>query len=75
MPNKYSRPVDIFRAALHGEGRPIIQIGVMLLLATPLLRVLVTAAAFAMRRDFVYVVLPLLVLVVLIIGIWTGQAQ
>lgn len=75
MAESYSRPADIFRAAAHGEGRSVIQIGVMLLIATPLLRVLFTAVAFAFRRDFMYVLIPLLVLGVLIFGIWTGQTE
>jgi uncharacterized membrane protein len=74
-PAKYRRPADVFAAAGRGEARPLIQIGVMLLIATPLLRVVFTAGAFAWRRDWVYVLIPLVVLAVLVVGIWTGQVE
>ena len=74
-PVKYRRPADVVRAVGRGEGRPLIQVGVMLLIATPLLRVLFTAAAFAWRRDWPYVLIPLVVLAVLAVGIYTGQVE
>src|SRR5262249_39048942 len=72
---KYSRPAAIFRAVDRGEARPLIQVGLMLLIATPFVRVAFTAGAFAWRRDWVYVVIPLVVLTVLVVGIWTGQTE
>lgn len=73
-PAKYRRPAAVFEAVERGEARPVIQVGVMLLILTPVLRVLFTAAAFAWRRDWVYVVIPVVVLAVLLVGILTGQA-
>ena len=75
MDDRYSRPRPIFEAARRGEARPWIQIGLMLLIATPLLRVAFTGLAFAWQRDWVYVVIPAIVLAVLIVGIWTGQTM
>ena len=74
-PAEYRRPADVARAAWQGRARALIQVGVMLLIATPLLRVLYTALAFARRRDWVYVVLPLVVFAVLILGLITGQVE
>jgi uncharacterized membrane protein len=50
-------------AALHGRG--IIQLGLLLLIATPVLRVAFSAFVFTRVRDWRYVVITLLVLALL----------
>jgi uncharacterized membrane protein len=63
-------------AALHGvsgviadarsfSGRGIIQLGLLLLVATPVARVVFSVAAFALQLDLTYVVIPLVVLAAL----------
>jgi uncharacterized membrane protein len=51
---------------LHGtsqfSGRAIIQLGMLLLIATPVARVLFSAIAFAVERDYLYVAFTLIVL-------------
>jgi uncharacterized membrane protein len=64
---------EVLAEARAGSGRAIVLIGLVLLIATPVLRVAFTAVAFAWRRDWVYVVIPLIVLGVLIAGVLTGQ--
>lgn len=49
-----------FAATLHGRG--IIQLGVLLLVATPIFRVLVSVFAFLRERDYLYTVITLIVL-------------
>jgi len=51
-------------ASLH--ARSIIQFGLLLLIATPIARVLFSAVAFAMEKDYLYVVITLIVLAVLL---------
>jgi uncharacterized membrane protein len=58
-----------------GRGRALIQLGLLLLIATPVLRVAFSIIAFARQRDFVYVLLPLIVLSVLIYSLFSGQIQ
>ena len=53
-------------ATLHGRGRGIIQLGLLFLLATPVARVAFAAFAFAMERDWLYVVVSTIVLLVLL---------
>ena len=50
--------------ALNSDG--IIQLGLLVLIATPILRVVFSAIAFALERDMVYVVVTLIVLTVLL---------
>lgn len=56
--------------ALHSRG--IIQFGVLLLIATPIIRVTFSVLAFARQRDRVYVVVTLIVLVVLLYSLTGG---
>src|ERR1039457_417600 len=45
----------IVDGALGASGRAIIQLGMLLLIATPIVRVLFSAGAFALERDYLYV--------------------
>jgi uncharacterized membrane protein len=58
--------VDILRAAVSLRGRGIIQLGLLFLIATPVARVAFAAFAFAMERDWLYVGISTIVLVVLL---------
>jgi uncharacterized membrane protein len=59
----------VWRGLWAGDARSLIQIGLMLLIATPVARVAFASAAFAMERDRTYVVISLLVLAVLLYGL------
>ena len=56
----------IFGEALDFEGRGIIQLGLLLLIATPIARVAFSIVGFAVERDWMYVGFTLLVLAVLL---------
>jgi len=58
-------------AALSGRG--LIQFGLLLLMATPLARVVLSAAVFALERDGRYVVITLIVLTVLCYSLAIGN--
>ncbi len=51
------------------RGRAIIQLGVLLLIATPVARVVFAVVAFAMEKDKLYVCLTLIVLAVLLFSL------
>jgi uncharacterized membrane protein len=53
--------------ALHPDG--IIQAGLLILIATPVLRVVFSLFGFARQRDWLYVLLTILVLAVLSVGL------
>ena len=55
----------ILRYALSGRGRGIIQTGLLLLIATPIVRVALSVVGFAKERDWMYVVFTLVVFTVL----------
>ncbi|HKA56034.1 MAG TPA: DUF1634 domain-containing protein [Candidatus Binatia bacterium] len=56
----------IISAALALRGRGLIQLGLLLLIATPVARVVFSAVAFACQRDYTYVTITLIVLALLL---------
>ena len=63
----------IVRDALPLRGRGLIQLGLLLLIATPVARVALSVVAFAMQRDRLYVVIALIVLAVLMYSLMGGH--
>jgi uncharacterized membrane protein len=56
------------------RSRGWIALGLLLLIATPVARVVISSAAFLLQRDFLYVCITLLVLAVLLFSLFSGQA-
>ena len=63
----------IFMDALTLHSRGIIQLGLLILIATPVARVIFALFAFALQRDRIYVVVCLIVLTVLIYSLSGGR--
>lgn len=59
--------------AIAFRGRSIIQLGLLLLIATPVARVAFSVVAFALERDALYVVVTLVVLAVLVFSLTGGH--
>ena len=57
---------DIIRDAISGHSRGLIQLGLLLLIATPVARVAFSVFAFASERDWLYVIVTLIVLGILV---------
>ena len=57
------------------RARSIIQFGVLLLLATPIMRVAFSLVGFAMERDRVYVLITAIVLAILLYSLMGGAAE
>ncbi len=66
--------ITIVRAALHGQTDAIVQLGLLLLILTPIARVALTLGAFTIQRDRTYMVLTSIVLVLLLYGLIWGKA-
>jgi len=54
------------------DGRGLIQLGVLVLIATPIARVVFSVIGFARQHDWLYVVLTLVVLTLLVYSVTTG---
>lgn len=55
----------ILRAATHGNSEALIQLGLILLVLTPIARVAVALVGFLLERDRLYAVVSLIVLAIL----------
>ncbi len=55
------------------NGRDLIQLGILLLIATPIARVVFSVFAFARERDRTYVMVTLIVMVILIYSLIWGR--
>jgi len=65
----------VFRAAWNLEARAVIQLGLGLLIATPVARVVFSLFAFIRQRDGLYVVITSIVLATLLLALFYGQAS
>jgi uncharacterized membrane protein len=63
----------ILRDAIALHSRGIIQLGILLLIATPVARVIFAIFAFLLQRDRIYVVVSLIVLTVLIYSLMSSR--
>ena len=64
----------IIGSAFHGDSRGIVQLGLLLLIATPVARVALTLGAFIIQRDRLYIVTTSIVLALLLYGLIWGRA-
>jgi uncharacterized membrane protein len=65
---------DVFAGVGHGSGMAIILLGLLLLIATPVTRIAVSIVAFANERDWRYVAITSVVLLILLISFLLGKA-
>jgi uncharacterized membrane protein len=57
----------------HADGLAIIVLGLLILLATPVIRVAVSIVAFALEGDRLYVAITALVLLILVVSFIAGR--
>jgi uncharacterized membrane protein len=72
-PTNLRSPVGIVRGALALHSRALIQFGLMLLIATPVARVVFSVFAFARQRDYTYLVVTCVVLAILICSLFSSH--
>jgi uncharacterized membrane protein len=66
IPTPADRFAPVFDGIRHGDSRSIIRLGILLLIATPILRVAYCVFGFAAQKDKIYVVISSIVLGVLL---------
>lgn len=59
----------ILKSALHLQSQGIIQLGLLLLIATPVFRVAIAFVGFALERDRMYAIVSLIVLLILVLSL------
>ena len=65
-PSDFRTIPGVLRSVMDGRGRGLIQLGLLLLIATPIARVAFSIAGFAIERDHLYVSFTVVVLIILL---------
>lgn len=58
-----------------GEGMAIIQLGILMLIFTPLMRIIFALIGYLKEKDYVYVIISSIVLAIMAISFFTGYAH
>jgi len=70
QPPQLSSIAGVLRGAFSGHSRNFIQLGVLLMIFTPVARVGFSVALFALERDRLYVILTLIVFATLLFSLF-----
>lgn len=68
----YHNLSNIFTGVMNLKGEAIIQLGVVLLIATPVARIIFSIIGFAREKDFLYIFISVIVLGIIISSIALG---
>ncbi len=63
-------PGGIWQGVMHGDAASVIQLGLLLLVATPVVRVMLAGVGFLLEKDQLYVWVSAVVLAVLLYSLW-----
>jgi uncharacterized membrane protein len=66
---------QIIGGAIAGRARSMVQLGILLLIATPILRVAFSLVGFALERDRKYMTITAIVLALLLYGLIGGMLR
>lgn len=65
-PKRFSEVKEVLRSAWQGRGRSIIQLGLFILIATPIARIVFSIVGYILEKDYLYIVITLIVLSVIL---------
>jgi uncharacterized membrane protein len=65
---------DVWEGVKEFRGQAIVAVGLLVLIATPVLRVAVSIAGFVYERDWAFVAITALVLALLLLSFFLGKA-
>ncbi|WP_407402081.1 DUF1634 domain-containing protein [Chryseobacterium sp.] len=85
MPKKYSM-LDLgetseqvwtkfWESLMKGEGMAIIQLGILILIFTPLMRIIFALIGYLKEKDYIYVIISSIVLAIMTISFFAGYAH
>ena len=74
IPDFVRNQSGIMYGILSFKGQAIIQLGIVLLIATPILRVIFSAIGFVLEKDYLYLGISLLVLSIIFFSALSGHA-
>jgi uncharacterized membrane protein len=71
VPPELRHPAGIVEGCLQGQSQAVIAAGLLLLVATPIARVVFSVYLFVRHRDVIYVTVTLIVLTVLLFSLFS----
>lgn len=71
-PPRFRQVHLIVKEALNFRGRDVIQLGLLVLIATPVARVIFSLLGFLIEKDWIYVAITSLVLVILSVSLFSN---
>lgn len=63
---------NMFTGIFNGKGRDVITLGIIILLATPTVRILFSLLGYALEKDKMYMVITLIVLAIISVSVMGG---
>ncbi|MGE8555898.1 MAG: DUF1634 domain-containing protein [Chryseobacterium jejuense] len=85
MPKKYTSLVvatssdkvwsHFWESLCKGEGMAIIQLGILLLIVTPLMRIIFALIGYLKEKDYIYVFISSVVLAIMAVSFFAGYAH
>lgn len=75
QPDVYRTVSGVLAAAVRWDCRAVIQLGLLLLIATPIARVALSLVAFAVQRDRTYIVVTAIVLMILLFSLLSAHVS
>jgi len=73
--SKFSSIASIFRGVLTLQGDAIVQFGVLMLIFTPIARIVFAIFSFLIEKDYLYVLIGLIILAIITISLNGGLAH
>jgi uncharacterized membrane protein len=68
-------PGEVVAGLREGRGQAVVCVGLLLLIATPIMRVAVSVVVFLAQRDYMFVLITSFVLAVLLISFLLGKGE
>ena len=68
-PKRLAEMKQVWKSAWQGRGRSIIQLGLFILIATPIARIVFSIVGYILERDYLYIIITLIVLGVVLFNL------
>lgn len=62
----------IYQGVLAGKGQSIIYLGIVMLFLTPVMRIVFSLISFMIEKDYIYIGITLLVMVIIFMSVYLG---
>lgn len=71
-PAGFTSLTGIIKGLGQGSANEIIQLGVVILIATPIIRIVFSLASFILEKDRMYIIITLIVLLIILFSMFGG---